>query len=117
MNEILKKVETKQLKPKEAYQKLYPKQPKPKHKYRKAHFAKLSIKIPESKGVTIFLKMLFALPIPIAFVQPFIKRGIQKNIDKLEDISYDNIIQMIKTRGVSLNIKTSDGVKIRIRTI
>jgi hypothetical protein len=117
MNQILKKVEDKQLKPKQAYQEIYPKNNQRVLKRKKAHFVKLAIKIPDSKGVTAFLKILFALPIPILFAQPFIKKGINKVLDQLEGFTYEDLIYMIKTRGVSINVKTSDGVKIRIYTI
>lgn len=117
MNQILKKVEEKQLKPKKAYQEIYPVENQRILKRRKAHFIKLAIKIPDSKGVTAFLKIIFLLPIPILLAQPFIKKGINKSLDQLEGFTYQDLMYMIKSKGVSINVKTSDGVKVRIYTI
>lgn len=112
--DILKQLTEGDLKPKQAYRLLYPtnRSLKP----RKAHFVKLRIKLPEEKGVTRFLAFLFFLPFPIFLVKlglKFVKE------DKLEGspITKKDIIRLIGYKPIRVNVRTADGVTVKIHTL
>jgi hypothetical protein len=115
-SELLKQVEANTLKPKEAYQKIY-QEKRPVHRYRRAHCVKMRIIIPDEKGVTLFLRVLFALPIPILLIRPFLKMAVKKGSQGLGDIDMDDISKLISTKGVSINVRSNDGVIVKIKTI
>ena len=67
-DEVLAKIENGELTSQEGFEQLYP---EPKVRLgKRAHFIKLKIHVPEEgKGVNTFLRILFALPIPLVFAR------------------------------------------------
>ncbi|MBN2540010.1 MAG: VanZ family protein [Bacilli bacterium] len=104
--------------PEAAYKKMF-KYEKPARMplFRRAHFVKLKIHVPEEKGVNVFLKVLFFIPIPIVFlkiIMSFIK------MDKFDDdipLDKKEIMRMISHRGIKVKVNTKSGEKILIKTI
>ncbi len=81
----------------------------------KAHFIKLKIIIPDEKGVNVFLRILFFLPIPLflfKIVFPFIKI---ENTDI--PFSKTELLQMITSKNISIVVNTSTKEKVIIKTI
>lgn len=115
-NEILKEVENKTLKPKQAYNKIY-KTKTPVHTHHRAHFIKMKIIIPEERGVSTFLSILFALPIPILFIRPFLRIAYNKAGQDFGGIELKDIHKMISTRGIRISVRSNDGVIVKIKTI
>lgn len=114
--EVLNQLNKKELKPRMAYKLLFN---KPKiQKAHRAGFVKLRIWIPESKGVSIFLGILFFLPVPLFIIKWVINRRInQENISDKIPLTPKQIVQMISVRGVKLNVQTNENVKILLKTI
>jgi uncharacterized protein YneF (UPF0154 family) len=114
--EVLNQLNKKELKPKAAYKLLFNEQ-----KIQRAHqagFVKLKIWIPENKGVSIFLGILFFLPIPLFIIRWVINRRInQEQISEQIPLTPKEIVQMISVRGAKLNVQTKDNVKISLKTI
>jgi hypothetical protein len=113
-NEVLDQLENNEISTKKAYR-LLVKEPKP-VKMRRASFIKVRISIPEEKGVNTLLKFLLALPFPIFVFKLFIKRRKTFKIQQLE-LSGEELIDLISYRGILVQVKSQDGVKIHIKTI
>ncbi|MBN2268278.1 MAG: hypothetical protein V3569_03450 [Acholeplasmataceae bacterium] len=113
--EVLNQLEQKKIHLKKAYQMLYKKQKE--RKPRRAHFVKMSISIPEEKGVNAFLKILLFLPIPLWIVKLVLKkRGNQKLSDEIP-ITFKEMLDLMMIRGSRVDVKTQDQVKVLIKTI
>lgn len=81
----------------------------------KAHFVKLKIIVPDEKGVNVFLRILFFLPIPLLLVKiafPFIKI---ENTDM--PFSKTELLQMITSKNISIVVNASTKEKVIIKTI
>ena len=105
---ILKKVENNELTPELAYKKLYDKKrPKP---GKRATFIKLNIHVPEEgKGINTFLKILFALPIPMIFARMGIR--IAGRFAKFDDEDFDikEITRLLKySRNTRVSVESKD---------
>ncbi|MBU1141991.1 MAG: hypothetical protein KKG64_05650 [Firmicutes bacterium] len=116
--EVLNQLDNQEIKSDEAYRLLYSttKERKP----RRAGFVKIRIKIPESKGATIFLSILLFVPIPLFLVKLFIPRRfkqIDENVSDKIPISPQELIKLSSLKGVKIDVKSSDGVKVLIQTI
>ncbi len=113
-SDILKRVEEKSLSCRQAYKILYdssyPTRP------RRAHFIKLSINVPEEKGVNIFLKVLFFLPVPL-FLFRLIFKFAKFNPDDKIPLTKQEILELVGQKGVYLRVNASSGEKILIKTI
>ena len=113
----LTKLQNNQITPETAYAKIYKKSRiKRVPFYKRAHFIKLSINVPDEKGVNAFLKVLFFLPIPILFLRIIL--GFIK-IDKFSDdmpLTKRELIRLITFRGVKVKVNAKQGEKIYIRT-
>ncbi|HAX02834.1 MAG: hypothetical protein A2Y45_05330 [Tenericutes bacterium GWC2_34_14] len=114
-DEVLTQLNQKELKPKKAYQMLYPKVKI--RKPRRASFVKLSISVPESRGVTIFLKILFLLPIPMFIIKWIAKRKADQVVSEQMNLTTGELIDLISIRGVKVDIKTATKERILIKTI
>ncbi len=79
----------------------------------KAHFVKLSIQVPNEEGTNKFLKILFALPIPLGIVR-FGLKFINTNIS--EDISLDEIKELINSKGIQITVDAASGEHVVIKT-
>lgn len=116
--EVLNQLNKNELKAKEAYRLLYNTQDEP--KARKASFIKVRIRVPESKGATVFLSILLFLPIPLFLVKMFVPRKIKNSTDAISDqlpLTTKQMLELIAVKGVKIDIHTHDDVKVYIKTI
>lgn len=119
MNEVLNKVENDELTAQEALDLLYPEKPITPKKYgKRAMFVKMKIHVPEEgKGVNTFLKILFALPIPIMFARlgiSFASRFIkdEEQLNQMKEIS--KLIKYSKHTKIQVD---SDDAQVNIQII
>jgi hypothetical protein len=111
---VLKQIEDGELTSQEALNILYP-EPKTPKPGKRAHFIKMSVHIPEEgKGLNTFLKILFAIPIPMIFARIGLRFG--QRFVKDEDIDFEAIREMLKySRNTKVQVDTDDAqVNIRI---
>ncbi|MBU1094699.1 MAG: hypothetical protein KKH01_09605 [Firmicutes bacterium] len=116
--EVLNQLNNNELDTTKAYNLLYkiPKERKPK----KAFFLKVRIRVPESKGATIFLGILLFLPMPIVLAKLFIPRKIKNSTSPISDqlpVNFSEMLQLISMRGIKIDIKTHDNVRVYMKTI
>lgn len=113
-NQTLDRLGRKEIGKRQAYRTLFPKPAKLRGPKR-AHFIKLRIRIPESKGVSAFLAFLFWIPTPILFARVIL--GFVKIDTKDMPLNKQELINLIAVRGIKVDVKTTDGVRIYIKTI
>jgi hypothetical protein len=113
-NQTLNRLKAGKIGKREAYRLLYPK-PARVRGPKRAHFVKLRIRIPESKGVTAFLAFLFFLPAPLFLAKMIVKRV--KFDEGDGQIDKQELMRLIATRGLKVDVKTHDGVSIYIKTL
>jgi len=116
--EVLNQLNTKDLTSKEAYKLLYKQQKE--RKPRRAGFVKVRIRVPESKGATTFLSILLFLPMPLFLVKLFIPRKVKNGTEPISDqfqMTFKEMMDLISMRGVKIDIKTHDHVRVLIKTI
>jgi hypothetical protein len=112
---VLNKLETNEITPSLAYDELYPiKKTKP---GKRAFFIKLRIHVPEEgKKVNAFLKILFALPIPLVFARLGLRLA-GKYADIEEDVDLNEIARLLKySKHTKISVDTEDA-KIDIKII
>lgn len=83
---------------------------------KKAHFIVIRIKIKDEPGITLFLKLLFLIPIPLIFVSIVISL-IPKKALKDVPIPKKDLKDILTSKNILIDIKTNDGDKIFIKTI
>ena len=114
---VLKKVENDELTSQEALNLLYPeKTTKP---GKRASFIKMDIKIPdEGKGLNTFLKILFAIPIPMIFARLGLRLGSRFIPDKGDvDLDIGEISKLLKySKNTKIEVDSHDA-KINIRIV
>ncbi|TNF09325.1 MAG: hypothetical protein EP317_00980 [Bacillota bacterium] len=113
--EVLNQLNQNQLDTKKAYKLLFeqPRERKP----RKAHWVKVRISIPESRGVTILLAVLLALPIHIGIIKWIVSRRAKQQISEQIPITPGDLIELVSLKGVLVNIHTKTNERIMLRTI
>ncbi|MDL2292208.1 hypothetical protein LJC17_01245 [Acholeplasma sp. OttesenSCG-928-E16] len=111
LNKILKKVEKNKIDINRAYEMIYNNNSRKREK--RSHFIKLRIKTKESRGVDRFLGFVFLLPIPIFLITLFIKDKHLKN----SNLSKKDLKDILRSKDILLNLKTDDGVTVKIKTI
>ncbi len=100
-----------------AYQKMFLKKEKYRVPFsRRAHFLKLKIQSPSAKGVNTLLKILFLIPFPIGIVR-FGLRFVKMDFKEEVGMSKNEILDMISSKGIEINVDTKDGDKIVVKTI
>ncbi|MCF7925634.1 MAG: hypothetical protein K9L26_03780 [Candidatus Izimaplasma sp.] len=109
-DEVLEKIESGSISAEEAFDELFPiKKAKP---GKRATFIKMNVQVPdESKGLNTFLKILFALPIPMVFARLGLRLG--KRFAKLEDedVDFDQIMQLLKySRHTKIQVESEEAV-------
>ncbi len=110
---VLKKLENNEITSEEALKELYP--VKKQKLGKKAYFIKMSIVVPdEGKGVNTFLRVLFAIPLPMIFARMGLRFG--GRFIKDDDFDIKEIASMLKySRGTMVNIDSKDAqVKIKV---
>jgi hypothetical protein len=111
--EVLSQLENKEISVNDAYHKIY----KSKNSYRKAHFIKFKFKIKESRLITIFLKILFFLPMPIVLLKIIARIAMRRKGLQDINISEEDILKLISTKGILIDIDAKNEVKVKIKTI
>lgn len=113
--EVLNQLNQNQLDTKKAYKLLFksPRERKP----RKAHWVKVRISIPESKGVTILLAILLALPIHIGIIKWIVSRRANKQLSDQIPMTPRELIELVSLKGVLVNIHTKTNERIMLKTI
>ncbi len=109
---ILEQIERNELTAQDALDKLYPvKKSKP---GKRAFFVKMNVKIPdEGKGLNTFLRILFAIPIPLIFAR--IGLRFANRFIKNDDVDMNEIIKMIKySKNTAIQVDSQDA-KIDIK--
>ncbi len=115
---VLQKIEKEELTAQEALDLLYPvtqTKTKPKKYGRRAMFIKMKINVPdEGKGVNTFLRILFAIPIPIIFARMGV-RFASRFVDQ-EDVDMKEIAKLLKySKNTKIQVDSSDAqVNIQI---
>lgn len=113
-NQVIEKVYNNELSANDAYTKLYPSNALT-PKLKKAHFVKLRIRVPdEGKGVNTFLKILFAIPLPLIFAKIGLRIA-KKHVDS-DEIDFDQIKHLLTyAKGTVINVDSEDAkVDIKI---
>ena len=106
---VLSQIESGELTSQEALDILYPvKEVATTKPGKRAHFIKMNIHVPEEgKGVNTFLKILFAIPIPMIFARLGIR--IAKRFVKEEDVPFDEISKMLKySKNTKIQVDSAD---------
>jgi hypothetical protein len=113
--EVLNQLNQNQIGNKEAYNLLFPQETT--RKPHRARFVKVRISVPDSKGVSIFLAILLACPIPISIIKWAISK--KKNIQISEQFQMTpmELIELISIRGVKVDIISKDNEKVFVKTI
>ena len=111
---VLNKLENNELTPALAYKELYP---EPKKKYgKRAFFIKLKIHIPEEgKKLNTFLRILFAIPIPMIFARMGLRIA-DRYADVGDEVDLKEISKLLKySKHTRINVDTDDAkVDIKI---
>lgn len=113
----LARLQTNEISPQAAYKELYKKKRQKMQFTRKAHFIKLRIIVPGEVVATRFLRVLFFFPLPIfiiRFIFMFVK--FDKYSNDLQ-MSKQDILKMISSKGINLDVNTKSGEKVVIKTI
>lgn len=113
-DEVLAKIQNGELSSKEGLELLYP---TPKVRLgKRAHFIKLKIHVAdEGKGVNTFLRILFALPIPLVFARFGLRFA--ERFTKDEDVDFNEIRKMLKySKNTRIDVDTDDA-KVNIRIV
>lgn len=111
---ILVQLHKNEITPKQAYKELYDLAPQPKMK--RAHFVKIRIRVPEEKGVSTFLGILFALPFPLFIVRFAFKRIKNLDVSNLS-MTKDELLNLISYKGIKVQIESASGEKVYIKTL
>lgn len=116
--EVLNQLNNNEIDSTDAYNQLF--QTTKERKPRRAGFIKVRIRVPDSKRATFFLGILLFLPMPLFLVKLFIPKKIKNKQDYVSEqlpMAPKDIIRLISMRGVKIDIKTHDHVKVFIKTI
>jgi hypothetical protein len=113
IDETLIKLQNGEMTSKEAYDILYSEHTKP---GKRAHFLKMKVHVTnEGKGLNIFLRILFAIPIPLVFAKIGLRLG--KRFVKNDDIDFNEVLKLLNySKYTKINID-SDEAKISINII
>ena len=105
---LLQKIESNELTAFDAYNKLYPE--KLSKVGKRAFFIKMSVKIPEEgKGINTFLRILFAIPIPMMFARMGLRLG--QRFIKVDGLDIKEISHLLKySRNTKISVESSDAL-------
>lgn len=116
-DKVLTKLENQDLTPELAYKELYNK--KRQKPGKRASFVKLNITVPnEGKGLNTFLRILFALPIPLIFASWGLKIGRKYGkLDENDNMDFEELLYLLKySKGTSIQVDAKDA-KVDIKII
>ena len=115
-DKVLQQLESGEITSQEANNLLYPvAEPKLRKVGKRAHFIKMRIHVPEEgKGVNTFLRILFAIPIPMIFARMGLR--LAQRFTDVEEVDFNEISKLLKySRNTRVNVDTDDAkVDIRI---
>jgi hypothetical protein len=117
VNSVLHKIEKEELTAQEAFDLLYPEKPIRPAKYgKRAMFIKMKIvAVDEGKGANTFLRILFALPIPIIFARLGIRFASRFIND--DDIDLKEISKLLKySKNTKIQVESAEA-QINIQCI
>ena len=105
---VLKKLENSELTVNDAYKELYPVSKSRGGK--RAYFIKMSIRIPEEgKGLNTFLRILFAIPIPMMFARMGLRLG--GRFIKDENFDINEISKLLKySKNTKISVESQDAL-------
>ena len=112
-DDVLSMVENKKISYRKAYRSIYQRNNRLSFT-NKAHFVKLRIIIPNSNKLNVFLRILFAIPFPLFLVRFgfwFVKDQITQEFTKTD------IIKLISSKRMKVEVKANKGERILIKTI
>ena len=111
---VLKKLENNEISSEDALKELYP--VKKQKMGKRAFFVKMKVTIPdEGKGLNTFLKVLFAIPIPIIFATMGLRFG--GRFIKDDNIEVSEIIKMLKYSKHSVIDIDAKDAQIQIKVL
>lgn len=115
---VLSQIESGELTSQEAFDILYPiKKTKPSKPGKRATFIKMKIHVPdEGKGINTFLKILFALPIPMVFARLGLRIAERFAGNQVEEVDFKEISKMLKySKNTRVHVDSHDAqVDIRV---
>lgn len=111
-NETLSLLEDNKITPNKAYKYLYQEKI---HFTNRALFVKLKIIVPGEVGVNRFLRILFFFPLPLGLVRFIIK--VAKYDEKNIPISKNELLALLNSKGIEINVDAADNTKVIIKTI
>lgn len=113
--EVLSKCQLNEMSPIEAYDELFiqPQQ----RQLKRAHFIKLFVVIKGKPLITMFLALLFALPIPVGIAKMFMRRRLDKKIDESFPITFRELFNEYVVKHIMINIHAKDEAIIKIKTM
>ena len=109
---VLSKLESNDITPELAYKELYNKKNRIKPGKR-ATFIKLRIHVPnEGKGLNTFLRILFALPIPLVFARWGLKiANKHAKLDENNNMDIEEILYLLKySKGTKVQVEAKDAI-------
>lgn len=113
----LARLQNNKITPEAAYKKLYKNHTKKMPFTRRAHFIKLNVKIPGEKGVNKLLRVLFFLPLPIFLVRIIMSFVNEDTFGDDMPFTKSEMVKMITSKGININVNSKSGEKIIIKTI
>ena len=115
-SEILTQVNQQKMKPAKAYKTLYRGRPAIRRKKpKRAHFIKIKI-ITDDKTANRFLRFFLWMPIPLCFLSLFKRQIKKKDLDDVP-ISVDEMFEMLRYKGINIDVESSDGTVVKVKTI
>lgn len=114
-NQVYDQLAAKEISARKAYDLLY--KPQKIRRHPRAHFLKLRIRTPESKGVNRFLAFLFWLPMPLFYVRIGLAFVKSKDGNDPLPIPKQEIMKLLSYRGILVEVDAKDGTKILIKTL
>lgn len=113
----LARLQENKISPEVAYKKLYKKKRNKMPFTRRAHFIKLKIKVPGEKGVNTLLRVLFFFPLPIFLVRFFMSFVKEDGFGDEMPFTKGELVNMISSKGIRINVNAKSGEKVIIKTI
>ncbi len=112
---VLERIEKEELTPELAYKELY-KEEKPPKPGKRATFIKINIHVPEEDWkVNTFLRILFAIPIPMMFARMGLRFASRFAKLDSEDVNIDEVLKLLKySKNTRIDIDT-DEAKVDIK--
>lgn len=116
MADTLVKLEHGTITSKEAYKEMYSTRHQRMYVTNNAHFLRLRIVVPDDKSANKLLGVLFFLPIPLGLVR-FAMNFVKEEHLKESPFSREELMNMINSKNINVQVNASDKTKVIIKTI